>query len=58
MEDSTDDLNHRLGSNASDNKPFYNFLKVKDPEWGKNAPGSHHGRREAGRYGLDLSLKL
>ncbi|RYR77515.1 hypothetical protein Ahy_A01g002002 [Arachis hypogaea] len=46
------------GSNASDNKPFYNFLKVKDPEWGKNAPGSHHGRREAGRYGLDLSLKL
>ncbi|RYR07849.1 hypothetical protein Ahy_B05g075324 isoform C [Arachis hypogaea] len=39
MEDSTDDSNHRSGSNASDNKPFYNFLEVKDPEWGKDAPG-------------------
>ncbi|QHO02674.1 uncharacterized protein [Arachis hypogaea] len=46
------------GSNASDNKPFYNFLEVKDPELGRDAPGSHHGRHKAGRYGLDLSLKL
>ncbi|RYR54751.1 hypothetical protein Ahy_A06g030033 [Arachis hypogaea] len=30
----------------------------KDPEWGRDAPGSHHGRHKAGRYGLDLSLKL
>ncbi|XLR04602.1 hypothetical protein HN51_059476 [Arachis hypogaea] len=58
QKDSTDDSNHRSGSNASDNKPFYNFLEVKDPEWGRDAPGSHHGRHKAGRYGLDLSLKL
>ncbi|RYR66964.1 hypothetical protein Ahy_A03g013171 [Arachis hypogaea] len=58
MEDSTDYSNHHSGSNASDNKPFYNFLEVKDPEWGKDAPGSHHGWHEAGRYGPDLSLKL
>ncbi|XLR57994.1 hypothetical protein HN51_012363 [Arachis hypogaea] len=56
--DSTDYSNHHSGSNASDNKPFYNFLEVKDPEWGKDAPGSHHGWHEAGRYGPDLSLKL
>ncbi|KAL1335843.1 uncharacterized protein [Arachis hypogaea] len=57
QKDRTEDSNHRSGSNASDNKPFYNFLGVKDPEWG-NAPGSHHGRCEAGRCGIDLSLKL
>ncbi|MED6145589.1 hypothetical protein PIB30_026582 [Stylosanthes scabra] len=57
IEDRTDDSNHhRSGSNASDNKPFYNFLGVKDPEWGKDGPGSHHG--QAGRCSIDLSLKL
>ncbi|XP_057721999.1 uncharacterized protein LOC130961179 isoform X2 [Arachis stenosperma] len=56
-QDSTDDSNHRSGSNASDNKPFYNFLEVKDPEWGKDALGSHHGTKQDATA-FDLSLKL
>lgn len=54
-----EDLCQRSESSGPDRRPFYNFLEVNDPDGVTEATrDSNHGGREAGRGGLDLSLKL
>nr|KYP34137.1 hypothetical protein KK1_044942 [Cajanus cajan] len=57
-DDKMESHQHSSESSEPNRRPFYNFLKVEDPEVTETMHGTNHGGREAGRVGIDLNLKL
>ncbi|XP_014518177.1 uncharacterized protein LOC106775549 isoform X1 [Vigna radiata var. radiata] len=56
-EDKLDSCQHSESSEPN-RRPFYNFLEVEDSEMTDKMQGDNLGGREAGRFGIDLNLKL